>query len=189
MAEPRYLVRRDDTRTLIAIHPSLADLAARLGDKADDLAREDPLAPPAKALQVLREVAAPAGFEPLADGRLLRLAAAASSGAAVSSRQEIYPRGMEALRALRLARGVLGGVRMLSPEQVRDRVAGRYPEAEPLPDRPRLDDLLAAAGLELAWDPDALGGRGQLRQSGQRLHQLGQHAAATVVHGPRPRSP
>jgi serine/threonine protein kinase len=160
MAEPRYLVRRADTRTLVAIHPALADHAVRLGDRADELAREDPLAPPARALQVLREVPAPVGFEPLADGRLLRLAAAASCGAALSSRQEIYPRGMEALRALRLARGALGGVRVLSAEQVRDRVAGRYPEAEPLPERPGLDELLAAAGLELAWDPDALDSRG-----------------------------
>ena len=113
-----------------------------------------------RALKVLRDVPAPAGFEPLADGRMLRLAAAASSGAALSSRQEVYPRGMEALRALRLARGALGGVRVLSAEQVRDRVAGRYPEGEPLPERPRLDEMLASAGLELAWDPDALDGRG-----------------------------
>jgi serine/threonine protein kinase len=160
MAEPRYLVRRDEVRTLVALHPALADHAARLGDRADELAREDPLAPPARALQVLREVPAPAGFEPLADGRLLRLAAAASSGAALSSRQEIYPRGMEASRALRLARGALGGVRVLSPEQVRDRVAGRYPEAEPLPNWPRLNDLLAAAGIDLDWDPQAAGGTG-----------------------------
>ena len=160
MAEPRYLVRRDDTRTLVAIHPALADYAARLGDKADELAREDPLAPPVRALQVLREVSAPVGFEPLADGRLLRLAAADSCGAAVSSRQVIYPRGLEALRVLRLARGALGGVRVLSAEQVRDRVAGRYPEADLLPERPGLDDLLASAGLELTWKPDALDGRG-----------------------------
>jgi hypothetical protein len=163
MSEPRYMVRRDDDRALVALHPSLADYAARLGDRADDLAAEacdNTLAPPARALQVLRGVSSPAGFEPLSDSRLLRLAAAASCGAAVSSRQEIYPRGMEALRALKLAQGALGGVRVLSAQQVRDRVAGRYPEAEPLPDRPRLDELLAAAGVELAWDADALDGRG-----------------------------
>jgi serine/threonine protein kinase len=160
MSEPRYLVRRDEVRTLVALHPALADYAARLGDKADDLAREDPLAPPARALHMLRVVATPVGFEPLADSRLLRLAAAASCGAAVSSRQEIYPRGMEALRALKLAQGALFGVRVLSADQVRDRVAGRYPDAEPLPDRPRLDELLAAAGLELGWEPSALDGRG-----------------------------
>jgi serine/threonine protein kinase len=160
LAEPRYLVRRDDDRALVALHPSLADYAARLGDQADDLAGEDPLAPPVRALQVLRAVPSPAGFEPLSDSRLLRLAAAASRGAALSSRQEVYPRGMEALRALKLAQGALGGVKVLSAEQVRDRVAGRYPEALPLPDRPRLDELLNAAGLELTWDPDALDGRG-----------------------------
>jgi serine/threonine protein kinase len=160
MAEPRYLVRRDDDRALVALHPSLADYAARLGDQADSLAAEDPLAPPARALQVLRAVPSTVGFEPLSDSRLLRLAAAASRGAALSSRQELYPRGMDALRALKLAQGALGGVKVLSAEQVRDRVAGRYPEAEPLPDRPRLDELLAAAGPELAWSPDALGGQG-----------------------------
>jgi serine/threonine protein kinase len=160
MAEPRYLVRRDDDRALVALHPSLADYAARLGGRADDLAGEDPLAPPARVLQALRAVPAPVGFEPLSDSRLLRLAAAASRGAALSSRQEIYPRGMETLRALKLARGALGGVRELSAEQVRNRVAGRYPEAEPLPDRPQLDELLTAAGVELDWDPAALDGRG-----------------------------
>jgi serine/threonine protein kinase len=160
MAEPRYLVRRDDDRALVALHPSLADYAARLGDQADDLAGEDPLAPPARALQVLRAVPAAVGFEPLSDSRLLRLAAAASRGAALSSRQEIYPRGMEALRALKLAQGALGGVKTLTDQQIRDRVAGRYPEAEPLPDRPRLDELLAAAGVDLEWDPVSLGGQG-----------------------------
>jgi serine/threonine protein kinase len=160
MAEPRYIVRRDKDRSIIALHPSLADYAAHLGDQADDLAGEDPLAPPARALQVLRGIPPPAGFEPLSDSRLPRLAVAASRGAALSSRHEVYPRGMEALRALKLAQGALGGVKVLSAEQVRDRVIGRYPEAEPLPDRPRLDELLTAAGLELAWNSEALGGRG-----------------------------
>ena len=160
MSEPRFLVRRDDTRTLVALHPALADHAARLGDRADELAREDPLASPTRALQVLREVPAPAGFEPLSDSRLLRLAAAASAGAAVSSRQEIYPRGMDALRALKLAQGALGNVKVLTAGQVRDRVAGRYPDAQPLPERPHLDDLLDAAEVGLRWDPDVADGRG-----------------------------
>jgi hypothetical protein len=67
---------------------------------------------------------------------------------------------MDAVRALKLAQGALGGVRVLSEEQVRERVAGRYPEAAPLPERPRLDELLAEAGLELHWEPEALDGRG-----------------------------
>jgi len=67
---------------------------------------------------------------------------------------------MDPLRALKLAKGALGGAKVLSVDQVRDRVAGRYPEAESLPDHPRLDELLIAAGLELTWDADALDGRG-----------------------------
>ncbi|HKI36644.1 MAG TPA: hypothetical protein VKA46_32615 [Gemmataceae bacterium] len=42
MTEPRYLVRRDEVRTLVPLHPALADYAARLGDRADELAREEP---------------------------------------------------------------------------------------------------------------------------------------------------
>jgi hypothetical protein len=41
-------------------------------------------------------------------------------------------------------------------DQVRDRIKARYPEAEPLPDRPELDRLLAVVGLDFAWD-DAAG--------------------------------
>ena len=187
MVEPRYLVRRDDDRALVALHSSLADYAARLGDQADDLAGEDPLAPPIRALQVLRAVLAPVGFEPLSDSRLLRLAAAASRGAALSSRQEVYPRGMEAMRALKLAQGALGNVKVLSDEQVRDRVAGRYPEAEPLPDRPRLDEMLTAAGVELDWSPDALGGRGGYVSSVRDTtsgHQHRQHHTSTAADRP-----
>lgn len=179
LAEARFLVRRDDTRTLVALHPALADYAARLGDRADDLAREESLATPARALQALREVPAPVGFEPLADGRLLRLAAAASSGAALSSRQEVYPRGMAALRALRLAKGALGNVKFLHVEQIRDRVGGRYPEAEPLPDRPGLDELLAAAGVELEWDDAAQGYATTVRDT----------ISATSASTPPPRLP
>ena len=72
----------------------------------------------------------------------------------------LYPRGMPAARALKLALGALAGARELSAEQVRDRVVGRYPEAEPLPDRPALDALLEEVGSELRWQPGARGGAG-----------------------------
>ena len=183
MSEPRFLVRRDDTRTLVALHPALADHAARLGDRADELAREDPLASPTRALQVLREVPAPAGFEPLADSRLLRLAAAASVEAAVSSRQEIYRRGMDALRALRLAQGALGNVKVLSAEQIRDRVAGRYPDAQPLPERPQLDELLEASDVGLRWDPAAADGRGGY------VSRFRDAVSVTTASTPAPRQP
>jgi hypothetical protein len=67
---------------------------------------------------------------------------------------------MAAARALKLALGALGGARELSCEQVRERVAGRYPQAEPLPERPALDTLLEQAGSELTWQPEARAGQG-----------------------------
>jgi hypothetical protein len=43
---------------------------------------------------------------------------------------------------------------MLTVAQVKERVAGRYPEAASLPDRPALDDLLRDAGFDFRWEPD-----------------------------------
>ena len=127
----------------------LIDYAAALGPVADDLARTDPLASPAVAVERLRAVPVPFGFELLTDTRLVRLAAAASQAAAVSSRLELYPRGMAAERALGLARAALLGVGTLNEEQLRDRVRTRFPDAAALPERPALDRLVAdTVGLE-----------------------------------------
>ena len=158
MATPRFLVRRDHGRVLVALSQDLAGYAARLGDEADRLAESDPLIPPARVLQRLREVSVPADAEPLSDARIVRLAAAASQQAAVSSRQEVYRREMEAARALKLSQGALYGVASLTVSQIHERVRGRYPEAAPLPGRPALDELLRAAGFDFQWDPAGKGG-------------------------------
>lgn len=157
MAEPRFQVRRDHGRVLVALTPDLAGYAARLGDEADTLADEDPLVPPTRVLQRLRDISPPADGAVLSDARLVRLAAAASKHAAVSSRQELYPRGMDAARAVKLSQGALYGVPFLTVQQIRDRVSGRYPEAAALPDRPALDDLLKAAGFDFNWDATGKG--------------------------------
>jgi serine/threonine protein kinase len=157
-AEPRFLVRRSAGKVLVAESQEAADHALRLGLEADAIALEDPLLPPARALERLRGVAGPAGRELLADARLLRLAVAASTHAALSSRQELYPRGMSAARALKLSLGALLGAQRLSVDELRERVSGRYAEAEPLPARPELDLLLAGARIELEWDPSTPGG-------------------------------
>ena len=159
MAEPRFLVRRDGRRVLIALDGELASYAGKLGDEADKLAGEDPLAAPARALERLRQVFPPSRV-PIADTRLVRLAAAVSENAAVSSRQELYPRGMPAARTLKLSQGALLGVQTLTVAQIRERVESRYPEAERLPDRPELDGLLRDAGFEFSWDPAARAGAG-----------------------------
>jgi serine/threonine protein kinase len=129
-----------------------ARFAEALGARADALAGADPLLVPERAVEALREVEAPAGEPALPQERLLRLAVAASHGAALSGRNELYPRGMPAARALKLGAGALLGPHKLPAETVRARIAGRYPAAEPLPERPALDALLEEAGLHLRWD-------------------------------------
>ena len=107
----------------------------------------------------------------LSDARLVRLASVASQHAAVSSRQELYPRGMPAARAIRLSHGALNGLRMLSVAQVRERVAGRYPEAAPLPDRPAARRPAAGSRLRLPLGAGRQGRPGLLRQQRTRLIQ------------------
>ncbi|HET6763297.1 MAG TPA: BREX system serine/threonine kinase PglW, partial [Longimicrobiaceae bacterium] len=148
---------------LVLATPSLAEpfaatpgararYAELLGARADELAAADPLLPRERAEEELLAVPAPEGDRPLPADRMLRLAVAASRGAALSSRMEVYPRGMGAVRALRLGAGSLLGPKSLATRLVQERVASRYPEAERLPDRPALDALLDEAGLPYRWD-------------------------------------
>jgi len=169
MAEPRLLLRRERARVLVATDQALADYAVRLGRVADELAEQDPLVPPARAIERLRALRLPSGVEPLSDARLVRLAAVASQNAAVSSRQEVYPRGMDAVRAVRLSQGALLGAARLTVDGIRQRVSGRYSESAPLPDRPELDELLNAAGLELKWDATVVPGGAYLSPERERL--------------------
>lgn len=160
LAEPRFQLRRVAGKTVIACTSELAAYAEKLGHVADELAEADPLLPPLRVFQDLFDVSQPAlpeGCQPLNNERLVKLAAAMSNSAAVSATQELYRRGMAAERALRLGIGTLKGLglgeneRGLSIDLIRARVEGRYPEAEPLPDRPELDALLERAGLNVEW--------------------------------------
>ncbi|HEX7316678.1 MAG TPA: BREX system serine/threonine kinase PglW [Pyrinomonadaceae bacterium] len=182
-AEPRFAERRAGRSVLVTTDPSLADYAERLGRIADELAALDPMPTPARALEALREAAPIEGAQTLTDARLFRLAVAASEGAAVSSRMEIYPRGMAAVRALKLAHGALFGARELTVEDARGRVAGRYPDAEPLPDRPALDQLFNEVGLDLVWDAAAADGRGAYRY---RPGKTGSELSGSTSHYRRP---
>ena len=159
LAEPRLTLRRENEMMLVGTSVELADYAIRLGHAADRLATEEPLASPGLVMERLRSVVPPAGTM-LPDPRLIRLAASASHNAAVSSRLELYPRGMDSLRALKLSLGAVAGVRELTDDQIRERVTSRYPDACLLPARPKLDELLRAAGLELHFDSAAAGGQG-----------------------------
>src|SRR5690606_38005493 len=88
------------------------------------------------------------------DVRLVQLAAAASTTAAVSSRGELYRRGLAPVEAARAARLALLGRGGITPEQVAERVRARFPLAAALPTRPDLDRVLDEAGVGLEWDAD-----------------------------------
>jgi len=148
---PRFIERRSGEIILIARDVATADYVERLSRAADKLADLDPVPTPARTIETLRAVAAPDGVPAITDSRLVQLAVAASDKAAVSSRLEIYPKAMPAVKALKLAHGALVGARHLSVEEIRRRVQGRYPEAEALPDRPALDSMLAELELDLQW--------------------------------------
>ncbi|UZE96938.1 BREX system serine/threonine kinase PglW [Alkalimarinus alittae] len=155
--EPRWMLRRSGNRFLIAddrndTGEELADYANDLGELADECAEHQPLLSPVRALEKIRAVPAPSSFIDLSNHRLLRLAAAASQSAALSSRAEFYPRSMRAALALELAQGALLGSKALGVAEVMSRVAGRYPAAEPLPGRPQLDAMIQDLDIGFHWD-------------------------------------
>ncbi|MEH1014282.1 BREX system serine/threonine kinase PglW [Micromonospora sp. CPCC 206060] len=173
--EPRLLLRRHADRLLVALEvgdddapdtpaaPALLDYADALGKAADRLADSEVLPSPATVLRTLAAVTAPGGAADAFDERRrVLLAAVASERAAATARLEIYPRDLDPVRALRLAQaGVLppagpggGQQRSLTPAQVADRVAARFPELDRMPGHPKLDRLLAEAGFDLRWDRD-----------------------------------
>lgn len=168
--QPRFEAYDHQPHLLIASAALWADYARQLGAAADACALADPLLPPARVLEMLEGVALPSPEQlggvtpsPLTPTRLLRLAASASRKAAVSSRQEMYARGMPPIQALRQSLGALVGAPELRVKDIQDRVRGRYPEASALPDRPSLDRLLEEAGAPLTWDITAADGRGAYR--------------------------
>ncbi|MEV6811364.1 BREX system serine/threonine kinase PglW [Micromonospora sp. NPDC051296] len=127
------------------------EYAVELGGRATDLADGDPLPTRQRAIDELRRLPVPAGMPPVADLRLLQLAAIGSNDQVdVNAQGQLYPVGMPAERALRLSVGSLVGQR-LSEQQIRDRVHSRFPRAERMPSRPALNDLLAAAEVPLTW--------------------------------------
>ncbi|HBE68937.1 MAG TPA: BREX system serine/threonine kinase PglW [Planctomycetaceae bacterium] len=164
LTEPRYEIRRLSGKTVISCSNELATYAEKLGEVADRTSKADPLLPRLRVFQELYDVPQPApvpGCHSFTGDRLIKLAAAMADGAAVSSRQELYPHGMDALRALRLGIGALSGLGLgesnqgFKIEQVHNRVRSRYPEAKPLPTDPKeLERMLQKVGVDVRWDSD-----------------------------------
>lgn len=170
LAEPRYQVFPGGVKNaapLIGASVDHADYALRLGAAADNVIATDEetsggesLPTPQQVIDKLEAVDRPHTVPALSSQRLVKLAASCSQRAAVSSRLELYPLGMAAQRAIRIAMGSLIGPRVLTETQVRERIQGRYPDAETLPGRPTLDALLSAAGSDLVWRKDGEEGPG-----------------------------
>lgn len=116
-----------------------------LGDAADELAARPSVPGPGEAARVFADAAQGTPLSVLTAERLADIAAAASTTAARSARLEIYPRGMDAARALSLSASQLKSG--LVPAEIVRRVLLRYPDAQPLPPRPALDELLRPHGL------------------------------------------
>lgn len=139
---------------------SLTPLLERLGQAADELAARAVLASPGEVTRLLAAIVEGTALGSLSPERLTDLAAQASQSAARSARLELYPRQLEASRALLLSNAVLTGE--LTTELIQQRVQARYPEAAPLPNRPELDALLAP--LQMKWDE----GSGRYVRPGER---------------------
>lgn len=166
-ADPRLTYSREQHGILIAAGPARTgggpstaerlDWASRLGRAADELAHADSLPVPATVIETLRAIAMPGNADSslIFPERLVEIAVIASENAAATSRLEIYQRGLEPDRALRLAAGALYGVDEITPKDVAQRVRTRFPEAKALPSRPELDELLRSAGVPLRWDEPA----------------------------------
>ena len=194
--QPRFQAYDHQPHQLIASAAPWADYARQLGAAADACALADPLLPPARVLEMLEGVTLPAPEQlggaapaPLTSTRLLRLAASASRKAAVSSRQEMYARGMAPIQALRQSLGALVGAPELRVKDIQDRVRGRYPQASALPERPGLDRLLEEAGAPLTWDITAANGRGAYRlatlgrgQTAGTTTEFSRHATLQTNH-------
>ncbi|MFD9484314.1 BREX system serine/threonine kinase PglW [Streptomyces sp. NPDC059991] len=169
--EPRLAWHRREDAVLVAAEslpgtadpaPSeLANYAASLGKEAERLAQEDPLPGRAAVIRALRGVPAPDGLAPLADTRLVALAAAVAPTAQASPRLELYPRDLTLERALRISQAGAGVRREsgITPEELNNRLRARFPDLSLLtdgaePTHPELEEALRDARFSLEYDTE-----------------------------------
>ena len=170
--DPRWQLRRRETRMYLAADDALVAWATRLGDAARALAEAIPLPPADEVRAAIERIAAPAGVRADA-ARTLRLAAAAAGETAnLGPGGILYPAGLDSREAIvRTASALAGlggddaeqpGSRLVDPAEVERRVRRAFPHAAPLPSR----ELLAAILREIGWKDctwDAEHGRLRIR--------------------------
>ncbi|MBO0510537.1 BREX system serine/threonine kinase PglW [Streptomyces beijiangensis] len=135
---------------------TLADYAVRLGQIAQGVAGRDPLPGRATVLRELRAEKPPEGMTPLADTRLVALAASMAGGVGVSPRFELFPLTLgfaPALRISQAAAGVRPGIGIGDVELL-TRLRSRFPGLVVLTDPTyvELEEALADAGFPLVHD-------------------------------------
>ncbi|MCP9962044.1 hypothetical protein LUX05_12855 [Streptomyces somaliensis] len=136
----------------------LAEYATLLGRAAEDLAGRDPLPGGGAVLRELRAVPAPEGMAPLADTRLLTLAAAMAGGVGVTPRFELFPLDLGLDRALRIsqaAAGVRPGIG-IGADDLLSRVRSRFPGLAALANVTYVEweEALSQAHFPLEYDRD-----------------------------------
>jgi serine/threonine protein kinase len=139
--------RRIHGNVWVAENSTVLDTLASLSVAADELATSEPLPSSETVRARLLEIVAATSLASLPHDRLVTLAASASDRAASSARLELYPRDLQASRALQLSQSVLS-TPGLKPDLVQQRVQARYPSAQALPGRPELDALMAVHGFQ-----------------------------------------
>lgn len=164
----RLAVQRRGGRVVVALEDQpgsddptpaeLADYATALGETAVGLARRAPLPGRTTVLRELRAVAASDGMAPLADTRLVELAASMAGGVAFSPRLELFPLDLGMSRALRISQAP-AGVRPesgITPDDLLSRVRARFPGLAVLDGTTyvELSEALAEAGFPLDWDTE-----------------------------------
>lgn len=161
----KQLVRRRHGRrlALLATDEMLLAAAESAAKWADELVAADThsVVPAATAAREIRQ-AFQSGYQavssgdttvPLpADQRLVRVAAAVSKHARISSRGELHNADMSPAAAIEVALTGLAQSESLSPSQVRSRVTARFPELDRVPVRPQLDTIIGQTALNLQWD-------------------------------------
>lgn len=179
--------RRDRSMALVGEDYALLDAVEKLGESADRIVAQTTdqegitrvVVPADRAAeQLARTVRAEVPAALLATPRLAQLAAGLSQSTCASSIGELHHRDLDFSRALELTLRAAAPNAMLQTTDIASRVANRFPALPALPDRPRLDQLLQQAELDLVWDAESQ--RFISRQLTERGTQLNTNQATVL---------